>query len=81
MAAGGHFEQKNKSCVLIWNGEKCKQQRISDIQNGHRRPFWEKNESIISLQYSKAWDILYTTVSCLYLLWILQTWTDSLEIW
>ena len=42
MATGGHFQKKNESCVLIRNGEKCKRKWISDIQNGHRRPFSEK---------------------------------------
>ena len=42
MAAVGHFVKnfKNKkSCVLIWNGEKCDQKWFSVIQNGRRRPF------------------------------------------
>ena len=30
--------QKNKSCVLIWIGEK------SDFQNGRRQPYWKKNQ-------------------------------------
>ena len=35
MVAGGHFENsKNKSCILIWNGEKCDQKWFSVIQNG-----------------------------------------------
>ena len=47
MVAGGHFENRNESCVLIWNAEKCKRKWISDIENGHRQPFWEKNEILI----------------------------------
>ena len=30
---------KKKSCVLIWNGEKCNRKLFSVIQNGHRQPF------------------------------------------
>ena len=39
MAAGGHFEKNilKKSCVLIWNGEKCDQKWFSVIQNGPNR--------------------------------------------
>ena len=35
--------QKNKSCVLIWNDEKCNLKWFSVIQNGRRQPFCEKN--------------------------------------
>ena len=45
MAASGHFvkiSKKSKSCVLIWNDEKCDQKWFSVIQNGCRRPFCEK---------------------------------------
>ena len=42
MAAGSHFVKKNKSCVLIWNGEKCDQKWFAVIQNGRRQPFCEK---------------------------------------
>ena len=38
MAAYGHFENKfKKSCVLIWNGEKCDRKWFSVIQNGPNR--------------------------------------------
>ena len=39
MAAGGHFEKKlkKKSCVLIWNGEKCDRKWFSVIQNDPNR--------------------------------------------
>ena len=43
MAAGSHFVKKNKSCVLIWNGEKCDRKWFSVIQNGRRQPFCEQN--------------------------------------
>ena len=33
---------KNKSCVLIWNGENCDRKWFSVIQNGRRRPFCQK---------------------------------------
>ena len=46
MAAGSHFVKNKKSCVLIWNGEKCDQKWFSVIQNGHRQPFCEKKSSI-----------------------------------
>ena len=52
MAAGSHFVkkfQKNKSCVLIWNGEKYDRKWFSVIQNGRRPPFWEK--------FSKKWKL------------------------
>ena len=41
MAARSHFVKK-KSCVLIWNREKCDRKWFSVIQNGHRQPFCEK---------------------------------------
>ena len=48
MAAGGHFVKKNESCIFIWNGQKCKQKLISDIQNGCRQPFLaKKNENCV----------------------------------
>ena len=127
MAAGGHFEKKNESCIFIWNGQKSKRKWISDIQNGCRRPFWAKRLKLhfdlklrkiqtkinfrhphvhpscfewyhfrctifyrkfvihISLQCSRARDILYTTVSCfLYFQWgtfrtvITQVWWHSI---
>ena len=34
MVAGSHFVTKNKSCVLIWNSEKCDRKWFSVIQNG-----------------------------------------------
>ena len=36
--------KKNKSCVLIWNGEKCYQNWFSVIQNGRWQPFCEKKK-------------------------------------
>ena len=38
MAAGGHFVKKKKKLrsVWIWNGQKCHQKWISDIQNGRQ---------------------------------------------
>ena len=33
---------KKKSCVLIWNGEKCDRKWFSVIQNCRRQPFCEK---------------------------------------
>ena len=39
---GGTAELKSKSCVLIWNGEKCDRKWFSVIQNGRRQPFCEK---------------------------------------
>ena len=47
MAAGSHFvekNQKNKSCVLIWNGDKCDRKWFLVIQNGRRQPFCEQNK-------------------------------------
>ena len=37
MAAGSHFVNKNQSCVLIWNGEKCDRKWFSVFQNGCRQ--------------------------------------------
>ena len=45
MADGSHFVKKikkKKSCVSIWNGQKCDRKWISYIQNGRRRPFCKK---------------------------------------
>ena len=40
MGAGGHFLKikKKLSCVSIWNGQKCHQKWVSDIQFGRRQP-------------------------------------------
>ena len=48
MADSSHFvkNKKNKSCVLIWNGQKCDWKWFSDIQNGHRQPFCKKKLQI-----------------------------------
>ena len=35
-------KSKKKSCVLIWNGEKCIQKWFKVIQNGRQQPFCEK---------------------------------------
>ena len=35
---------KSKSCILIWNWEKCGRKWFSVIQNGRRQPFCEKNK-------------------------------------
>ena len=62
MAAGGHFEKKfkkKKSCVLIWDGEKCDQTWFSVIKNGCRRPFWKKNQKkklCIDLKWWEMWS-------------------------
>ena len=44
MAAGSHFVslKKSKSCVLIWNGEKCDQKWFSVIQKGRCSHFVKK---------------------------------------
>ena len=47
MATGSHFVKKNKSCVLISNGEKWDQKWFSVIQNGRRQPFSEKYQSCV----------------------------------
>ena len=51
MDAGSHFVTKNKSCVLIWNGEKCDQKWFSVIQNGRRQPFCAKKSKKIKVAY------------------------------
>ena len=35
--------KENKSCALIYNGEKCDRKWFSVIQNGGQRPFCKKN--------------------------------------
>ena len=45
MAVGSHFVEK-KSCVLIWNDEKCDRKWFSVIQNGRRQPFCEQNKKL-----------------------------------
>ena len=42
-----------KSCVLIWNGEKCIRKWFSVIQIGRRPPFCEKNKSCIFISMSR----------------------------
>ena len=44
MAAGSHFVKK--SCVLIWNDEKCDQKWFSLIQNGRWQPFCEEKKVV-----------------------------------
>ena len=55
---GGSILLKKKNCVLIWNGEKCDQKWFSVIQNGHRRPFYEKKLKQIKAAYwfEKTWN-------------------------
>ena len=43
--------QKNKSCVLIWNGEKCYQKWFSVIQNGRCSHFVKKKKLRIDLKW------------------------------
>ena len=45
IAGGSHFVKiiNKKSCVLIWNCEKCDRKWFSVIQNGRRQPFCEQN--------------------------------------
>ncbi len=43
MAAGGHFEKKNESLMLIGNDEKCKQKQV--IFQGR------KNQKIVNFSY------------------------------
>ena len=44
MAACDHFVKtfKKKSCISIWNGQKCERKWISDIKNGRRQPLCQK---------------------------------------
>ena len=45
MADGSHYVKNfntNFKYISIWNGQKCDRKWISDIQNGHRRPFCKK---------------------------------------
>ena len=50
MAAGSHFVKK-KSCVLIWNCEKCDQKWFSVIQDGRRQSFCAKKSKKIKVAY------------------------------
>ena len=45
-----------KSCVLIWNGEKCDRKWFSVIQNGRQQPFCEQNKSKLRI-YLKWWEM------------------------
>ena len=38
--------KKIKSCLLIWNGEKCDQKWFSIFQNGRRQPFCENKKKL-----------------------------------
>ena len=57
----------NKSCVLIWNGEKSDQKLFSIIQNGRRGSFCEKKyKSCVLIRNSEKYD---RKSSCV-LIWI-----------
>ena len=53
MAAGSHFVKnfKKKSCISIWNGQKCDRKWILDIQNGRRQQFCQKFQTKIKVAY------------------------------
>ena len=51
--------KKNKSCVLIWNGEKCDGKWFSVIQNGRQMPFCENKSKEIKVVY---WSEIVTNV-------------------
>ena len=58
MAPGGHFVTKfpkNKSCGLIWNGEKCDLKWFTVIQNGPRWPFCDKISKKLKLRIDLKW--------------------------
>ena len=63
MADGSHYVKnckKNKSCISIWNDQKCVRKWISDIQNGRRQPFCPKFKTkiklCIDLKYPEMWS-------------------------
>ena len=62
MAAGSHFVEKNQSCVLIWNGEKCDRKWFSVIQNGRRQPFVKKNKSCVLIWNGEKCDRKWLSV-------------------
>ena len=58
MGADGHFVKNTKtSFVLIWNGQKCHQKWVSDIQNGRRQPFCKKDfiKIVVLIWNGKKW--------------------------
>ena len=76
MAAGSHFV-KEKSCVLIWNGEKCDRKWFSVIQNGRRQPFYKKKSCVLIwngekchrkwfsvIQNGKNWVLIWNGEKC-----------------
>ena len=65
MADGSHFVKnfrKKKSCVSIWNGQKCDRKWISDIQNGRRQPFCQKVQKKIKLRIDLKWPEMRSKV-------------------
>ena len=69
MAAGSHFVKKiktNKSCVFIWNGQKCDRKWFSVIQNGRRQPFCEqykKDQSCVLIWNGEECDRKWFSVT------------------
>ena len=55
--------QKKKSCVSIWNGQKCDRKLISDIQNGRRQPFCQKFPKQIKLHIDLKWPEMRSKVN------------------
>ena len=51
MAAGGHFVNLIKNCVLIWNGQKCDRKWFLVIQNTRWWPFCDKLSNKIKVAY------------------------------
>ena len=50
------LRRRLKSCVLIWNGEKCDRKWFSVIKNGRRQPFCEKNKSCVLIWNGEKYD-------------------------
>ena len=60
MAAGGHFEKeiKKKTCVLIWNGEKCDRKWFGSSKmaaGGHL---------VKNFQTNKSWVFIWNGEKC-----------------
>ena len=62
MAAGGHFVKKKskKSCVSIWNGQKCDRKLFADIR---QRPFCQKFKKKIKFRINLKWPELRSKVN------------------
>ena len=87
MDAGSHFVKKRrklsekKSCLLIWNGEKCDQKWFLVIQNAHRLPFCEKKLHI-DLKWREMWSkVIHPKWQPAAILWTKLKLRIDLKLW